>query len=148
MGRLNAIFAVTALGLLAVTGIIVGYDYVRGWKWFQWEFLRIQQDQLESQLRSVEASSNFFLLNAPMLDFIAPTFKVDQVVIPDMFVNVNYMDVPRVDRCMTCHRAIDRAGFESKKEAARLEKDLQTKLDSGQIPPEKRPDTEQRIADL
>ncbi|HEV8432909.1 MAG TPA: hypothetical protein VGR95_05805, partial [Thermoanaerobaculia bacterium] len=290
MGRLNAIFAASALGLLVVTGIIVGYDYVRGWKWFQWEFLRIQQDRLESQLRSakqeenktqlaaldqqvkaqeqtiarhraqyllaqkdldswegkhyaadedyrfakanldaqryeletavtqhakdlpakqrnydalnkhvndlqlalqdvtrhrdaargvvdtwmkrikdaedkkkeltasidlinkqlstVEASSNFFLLNAPMLDFISPTFKIDQVVIPDMYVNVNYMDVPRVDRCMTCHRAIDRPGFESKKEAARLEKDLQTKLDSGQIPPDKRADTEQRVADL
>jgi len=290
MGRLNAIFAASALGLLVVTGIIVGYDYVRGWKWFQWEFLRIQQDRLESQLRSakqeenktqlaaldqqvkaqeqtiaghraqymlaqkeldswegkhyaadedyrfakanldaqryeleaaltqhaksvpqkqrdydalnkhvndlqlalqdvtrhrdaaravvdtwmkrikdaedkkkeltasidlinkqlsnVEASSNFFLLNAPMLDFISPTFKIDQVVIPDMYVNVNYMDVPRVDRCMTCHRAIDRPGFESKKEAARLEKDLQTKLDSGQIAPDKRADTEQRIADL
>src|SRR5947209_1102641 len=58
MGRLNAIFAVTALGLLAVTGIIVGYDYVRGWKWFQWEFLRIQQDQLESQLRSAKQEEN------------------------------------------------------------------------------------------
>jgi len=43
MGRLNAIFAFSALGLLVVTGLIVGYDYVRGWKWFQWEFLRIQQ---------------------------------------------------------------------------------------------------------
>ncbi len=290
MGRLNAIFAFSALGLLVFTGLMVGYDYVRGWKWFQWEFLRIQQDRLESQLReakqeenknqltaldqqvkaqeltiakhreqyvlaqkdfddwegkhyaadedyrfakanldaqryeletaitqhaknlpakqkqyddlnnhvndlqlrlqdvtrhrdaaravvdtwmkrikdaedkkkeltasidlinkqlsTVEASSNFFLLNAPMLDFIAPTFKIDQVVIPDMYVNVNYMDVPRVDRCMTCHRAIDRPGFESKKEAARLEKDLQAKLDSGQIPPEKRADTEQRVADL
>jgi cytochrome c2 len=290
MGRLNAIFAFSALGLLVFTGLMVGYDYIRGWKWFQWQFLRIQQERLESQLRdakqeenknqlaaldqqvkaqeltiakhreqyvlaqrdlddwegkhyaadedyrfakanldaqryeleiavtqharnlpakqkqyddlnkhvndlqlrlqdvtrrreavravvdtwmkrikdaedkkkeltasidlinkqlsTVEASSNFFLLNAPMLDFIAPTFKIDQVVIPDMYVNVNYMDVPRVDRCMTCHRAIDRPGFESKKEAARLEKDLQTKLDTGQIPPEKRADTEQRVADL
>src|SRR5436309_1331708 len=58
MGRLNAIFAVTALGLLVVTGIIVGYDYIRGWKWFQWEFLRIQQDRLEAQLRSAKQEEN------------------------------------------------------------------------------------------
>jgi cbb3-type cytochrome oxidase cytochrome c subunit/cytochrome c peroxidase len=290
MGRLNAIFAASALGLLVVTGVIVMYDYVRGWKWFQWEFMRIQQERLESDLRTakqdenktqitaldqqvksqeltiaehrgqyviaqreldawegkhyaadqdyrfgkatldadryeleaavvqharnlpakqkefdelnrhvndlqlrlqevtrqrdavrarvdtwlkrikdaedkkkeltatidlidkqletVSASSNFFLLNAPMLDFIAPTFKIDQVVLPDLYVNVNYMDVPRVDRCMTCHRAIDRPGFESKKEAARLEKDIQTKLDGGQIPPDKRADAEERVAQL
>ncbi len=54
MGRLNAIFAFSALGLLVFTGLMVGYDYVRGWKWFQWEFLRIQQDRLESQLRSAK----------------------------------------------------------------------------------------------
>jgi len=58
MGRLNAIFAASALGLLAVTGIIVGYDYVRGWKWFQWEFLRIQQERLESDLRGAQQEEN------------------------------------------------------------------------------------------
>ena len=66
-----------------------------------------------------------FILNAPMLDFINPTFKIDQVVLPDLSIDMNYMNVPRVDRCMTCHRAIDRPGFESKKEAARLAQELQ-----------------------
>ena len=35
MSKLNLIFATSALGLLLVTGGIVAYDYVRGWKWFQ-----------------------------------------------------------------------------------------------------------------
>jgi mono/diheme cytochrome c family protein len=290
MARLNAIFALSALLLLAVTGVIVMYDYVRGWKWFQWEFMRIQQERLQQelttaqqqenksqlaamdkqvkaqeleiaqhrqaymlaqkdldswdgkhyaadqdyrftkatldaaryeletavtqhsrdlpakrktyddltnrvnqlqlrlqevtrgrdaararvdswmkkikdaedkkkeltasidlinkQLATVAPSSDFFILNAPMLDFIAPTFKIDQVVLPDLFVEMNYMQVPRVDRCQTCHRAIDLPGFESKKEAARLEKELQTKLDAGQITPDKREDTEKRIGQL
>src|SRR5689334_5759122 len=58
MSRLNAIFAFSALGLLVVTGLIVGYDYVRGWKWFQWQFLRIQQERLESQLRTAKQDQN------------------------------------------------------------------------------------------
>jgi mono/diheme cytochrome c family protein len=59
------------------------------------------------------------------------------------------MHIPRVDRCMTCHRAIDRPGFESKKEAARLAAELQQKLDTYQIAaPDKRKDTEGRIAQL
>jgi cytochrome c2 len=105
-------------------------------------------DLLNKQMGTVEENTNFKILNAPMLDFIAPTFKVDQVVLSDLFIDMNYMNVPRVDRCMTCHRAIDTPGWESKAEAERLSKELQTKLDTFQIVPEKRKDTEDRIAQL
>src|SRR5437763_4762996 len=289
---LNWIFALSSIGLLMTTGIMVGYDYIRGWKWFQREFMRMQQERIEGDLRAagqaenkkqladldaqmrasdveiarhrqqyliaqkdldseegkhyaadqdyrfakanldaqryvaelsvvqkrddaaaqqadykrksdhvqrlllhlqdatrdrdaakarvdqwlkkikdtedkkkelnasidlynkqlqtvdMKPGSTDWLLNLPMLDFVNPTLKIDQVVLPDLFVDVNYMHVPRVDRCMTCHRAIDTPGFESKKEAARLEKELQAKLDSFQIPQEKRKDTEDRIAQL
>jgi hypothetical protein len=287
---LNLIFAITSLALLAATGLIVGYDYVRGWKWFQREFMRMQQERIESeigvaqketsktelaeldkkmratevelakrraeylgaqkeldrwegehyaadqdyrfgkanldaqryiaetaivqkqpdaarqnveyerqtkhvndlnlrlqdvtrsreaararvsqwltnvkevedrrkemtatidllnkQLATVEMKGPNLLLNLPMLDFISPTLRVEQVELLDLFVDVNYMHVPRVDRCMTCHRAIDRPGFESKKEATRLIEDLQGKLDTFQIAADKRKDTEARIAQL
>ena len=290
MRGLNLIFALSSLGLLAVTGLMVGYDYVRGWKWFQREFMRMQQERIESEIKTAEHDANKgqladldalmrrneidlaqhrsqyllaqkdldrwegehyaadqdyrfakarldaqryiaetsivqkqpdtrqqvaeyknqekhvydlnvrlqdmtrkrdaakarvdewlsrikeaedkrkqmtasvdllnkqlstvemkgpnLLLNLPMLDFINPTIKIDQVVIPDMFIEMNYMGVPRVDRCMTCHRAIDRPGFESKKEAARLSEELQQKLNTFQIVQEKRAETEERIAQL
>jgi len=105
-------------------------------------------DRLEKQLQTVSANANFFILNAPMLDFINPTFKVDQVVLKDLFVDVNYMSVPRVDRCTTCHRAIDRVGFESKKEAARLQAELEGKLDAFKVPPDKVDDMRARIEGL
>src|SRR5438132_673536 len=105
-------------------------------------------DLLNKQLSTVELKGPNLILNLPMLDFINPTLKIDQVVIPDMFVEMNYMVVPRVDRCQTCHRAIDRPGFESKKEAARLSQELQQKLDTYQIPQEKRDETEKRIEQL
>src|SRR5258708_23934371 len=253
MRGLNLIFAVSSLVLLAVTGLMVGYDYVRGWKWFQIEFMRIQQERIEQELTSAQKAENkgqlskldqqaheqelviarhrkeyvvaqkdldewegkhyaadqdyrftkatldakrydmesaitqnlpdlkqrrktfddlstklheldvhlqevtrdrdaakarvdFWLknikdaedekkkltasidllnkqlatvaptgpnviLNLPMLDFVSPTLKIDQVVLPDLYVAFNYMHVPRVDRCQTCHRAIDRTGF-------------------------------------
>ena len=291
MGSLNAIFAWSSLVLLASTALIVGYDYVRGWKWFQREFMRIQQERIESDLKAAQKSANKeqlkalddqikqqnlviarqrdqylqaqkdldvwegkhyaadedyrfakavldakrydaetanlqktrdraqrmrdyldhvrrvndlqlrlqqvtrdrdaarervnvwlkkiddaeskkkeltasidlmnkqletvditrgqnLLLNSPLLDFISPTLKIDQVVLPDLFVDVNYMHIPRVDRCMTCHRAIDSPGFESKKEAARLSTELQKSLDSFQVAADKRKDVESRIAQL
>src|SRR5947208_15604857 len=58
MGRLNAIFAWSSLVLLASTALIVGYDYVRGCKWFQREFLRIEQERIESDLHAAQQSAN------------------------------------------------------------------------------------------
>ena len=38
--------------LLAGTGLMVGYDYIRGWKWFQLEFNRIQEERIEQELKA------------------------------------------------------------------------------------------------
>lgn len=112
--------------------------------------LTASRDLLTKQLAAVnENEPAFVLLNRiPLIDFVSPTLKVDQVVLKDMFVDVNFMRVPRVDRCMTCHRAIDRSGFESQKEAARLQAELQQKLDTFRIDPDKVADTKARIEQL
>jgi cytochrome c2 len=290
ISKLNLIFALSSLVLLAATGLIVGYDYVRGWKWFQMEFMRIQRERIESDLKAandadtrkrvaelgaqmktrqteiarergqyveakkdleqwegkhyaadqdyrfakavldvkryelevgitqkrgdlprrqrefddyeervaalnlrlqdvtksrdaararvdkwearlaeletkrkeltasidllnrqlfaVSENRDFFILNSPVIDFVSPTLKVDQVVLGDLFIDMNYMSVPRVDRCMTCHRAIDRPGFESKKEAARLAQVLKGKLDKNLVEPARRVETEERVGQL
>ncbi|MDQ4045419.1 MAG: c-type cytochrome, partial [Chloroflexota bacterium] len=290
MRKLNLIFAWSSLGLLLVTGVMVLYDYVRGWKWFQLEFNRIQQERIEQELQAkndaerkkqlatldrqmregqVEIARNRedyvaakrilddwegkhyaadqdyrfakalldakryelevsivqhrhdqpqkqreydelnnrvnylnlrlqqvtrdrdaararvdrflsriteleerkkeitadiellekqrqtvvlagpnLILNAPMLDFVNPTLKVDQVVLGDLFIDMNYMSVPRVDRCMTCHRAIDRPGFESKREAERMLAELSQQLDKNLIQPSRRAEAEETVERL
>src|SRR2546421_7026903 len=55
---LNLIFLWSSLGLLAVTGLMVGYDYVRGWKWFQREFMRMQQERIEQDLKAEDSATN------------------------------------------------------------------------------------------
>jgi len=292
MSRLNLIFALSSLALVAVTGLIVGYDYIRGWKWFQLEFMRMQQERIVQEIQSAKSEENTkqlsdldaqarknslelaahrdqyvaaqkaldaidgdhyradqdyrfakanldaqryiteasvvqhrsdaaqqqkeyeqqsahladlqvrlqevtrrrdaakanvdqwlkkikdaedkkkeltasvdllnkqlttvdmnrfstnWILSQPMLDFVNPVIKIDQVVLNDLSIDMNYMNVPRVDRCQTCHRAIDTPGWESKAEATRLSQELQQKLDAYQIPQEKRAETEERIAQL
>jgi mono/diheme cytochrome c family protein len=54
----------------------------------------------------------FNLRNSPILDMINPSLRVQQVQLPDHFINVNFMRIPRVDRCTTCHIAADRKGFD------------------------------------
>jgi len=53
-----------------------------------------------------------YVLNAPLLDFMAPTIKINQIILPDVVDDVNFKTVPKMDRCTTCHLAIDKTGFE------------------------------------
>ncbi|MGB7220667.1 MAG: c-type cytochrome [Vicinamibacterales bacterium] len=49
-----------------------------------------------------------YFRNAPLLDFMAPTIKVQQVILPNVVDDVNFVRVPKMDRCQTCHLAIDK----------------------------------------
>ncbi|MEP6995563.1 MAG: hypothetical protein ABI968_13645, partial [Acidobacteriota bacterium] len=61
---------------------------------------------------SLKQDTLFQLRNSPILDMINPSLRVQQVQLPDHFINVNFMRIPRVDRCTTCHIGSDRKGFE------------------------------------
>src|SRR3954452_10126835 len=58
MSKLNMIFALSSFALLGVTGLIVAYDYIRGWKWFQREFMRIQEERIQSDLKAAQTAAN------------------------------------------------------------------------------------------
>ncbi len=59
------------------------------------------------------------VLNAPLLDFLAPTLKIQQVVLDRVPIDINFARVPRADRCQTCHLPADRAGFEDSEQPFR-----------------------------
>ncbi|HUJ71772.1 MAG TPA: hypothetical protein VLZ30_05975, partial [Verrucomicrobiae bacterium] len=48
------------------------------------------------------------IVRLPLIEFAASPLKVEQIVAENHHVDVNFTTVPRVDRCTTCHRAIDR----------------------------------------
>src|ERR1043166_2125065 len=58
MRSLHWIFLWASVVLLGVTVLMVAYDYVRGWKWFQLEFLRMQRERIEADLKTAEAETN------------------------------------------------------------------------------------------
>src|SRR5262249_49284511 len=43
----------------------------------------------------------------------APPVKIQQISLPELTINYNFKDVPRYDRCTTCHQGIDRLGYET-----------------------------------
>ena len=74
--------------------------------------LNTAKSRLERKLTKIVPDWRKVLLNLPMADFVAPPLKVKQVVVPDIKNDVNFLQIPRVDRCMTCHVGINQKGFE------------------------------------
>ena len=71
-----------------------------------------------------------YLLNAPLLDFMAPTLTVRQTITPNVVDDVNFIRVPKMDRCQTCHLAIDLAGYEDYPQPFRTHPNLDTYVGS------------------
>lgn len=75
--------------------------------------LRADQARLERRLAAVEPSFfNEYFRNLPVLDMLNPSIRVQQVVLDKMSLDINFTKIPRVDRCTTCHVAVDRKGYE------------------------------------
>ena len=53
-----------------------------------------------------------WLVNAPMLDSWLPALRIKRVVLPKLRHDINFLEIPQVDRCMTCHTVIDKPGYE------------------------------------
>ena len=41
-----------------------------------------------------------------------PPTKIQQISLPELTINYNFKEVPRYDRCATCHQGIDRIGYD------------------------------------
>jgi len=55
------------------------------------------------------------LREAPLIDFLAPPTKVEQVVLENIVDNYEFSTPKKVDRCATCHIGVARLGFEAVK---------------------------------
>lgn len=67
---------------------------------------------LKTRSASLDKNISYFLLNAPLMDFVKPSLQVQQAILPGLTHNINFTDINRVDRCVTCHVAANRPGFD------------------------------------
>ncbi len=73
----------------------------------------VEKMRVEKKLSSVKPTLAKEILNAPMVDFIAPSLRIQQVVLEDLYDDYHFTKVQKVDRCTTCHLGIDQKGFEN-----------------------------------
>ena len=64
-----------------------------------------------------------FLRGLPGIDLMPPT-KIQQISLPELTINYNFKEVPRYDRCTTCHQGIDRLGYDKDADGRRDEAGL------------------------
>ncbi len=76
-------------------------------------------NRLREKMPGVGKSSLEWLNRAPVLDALyTGDIKLDQIWLPDMKINYNFSSVARYDRCIVCHRAIDKTAPGSATEPA------------------------------
>ena len=73
--------------------------------------LTTKRDRMIRKETNLSASVANIFRNLPLVDFIGPSIKIQQVVIDNIHEDLNFISIPRVDRCMTCHAAIDQEGY-------------------------------------
>ncbi len=74
---------------------------------------------LEAAKKTTDISPIFAIRNMPFVDYLDPTIKIQQIVINDVTDDRYFRQVPRVDRCITCHTFIDQPGYEKEKQPFR-----------------------------
>src|ERR1700738_3306167 len=95
----------------------------------QIEELQTEQTRLGKRLTVLAPSvTKDYFRNAPLLDFMAPTIKVQQIILPNVVDDVNFIRVPKIDRCQTCHLSIDQKGYEKYPQPFTTHPDLATYL--------------------
>ena len=95
----------------------------------QIEEITAEQNRLRKRLDVIAPSVvKDYFRNAPLLDFLAPTLKIQQIILPNVVDDVNFIRVAKMDRCQTCHLAIDKKGYEKYPQPFTTHPDLATYL--------------------
>ena len=68
--------------------------------------LTVERDLLNKAREKTAVNAVFAMRNAPLLDFLDPTLKIEQIVLGHITDDRYFRHVPKVDRCITCHSFI------------------------------------------
>ncbi|OGW91638.1 MAG: hypothetical protein A3D28_04595 [Omnitrophica bacterium RIFCSPHIGHO2_02_FULL_63_14] len=94
-----------------------------------------ERDRIRKRARQLAPSAAKAVLDAPMLDFLAPSLRIQQIVLDDLYDDYHFVRTQKVDRCVTCHLGIDQKGFEDAPQPFRTHPDLELYLGASSAHP-------------
>src|SRR4051812_13620884 len=81
--------------------------------------IETDQKRLQENLDKFTTTPGEWVNRAPVLDALyTGNIKLEQIWLPDMKINYNFSSVARYDRCIVCHRSIDKTASGSATEPA------------------------------
>ncbi len=93
-------------------------EYPRSLEDLQQEAMLLERKLAKIAPEHMGAGNRFIGLfrDLPILDLSAPTYRVEQIVVHDSTEDLHFLQVPRVDRCTTCHLGMGSADFADEEE--------------------------------
>ncbi len=73
--------------------------------------------------------------NLPVIELANSDYRIKQIVLKDITDDVNFMRVPKVDRCITCHLGIDNPDFKDAPQPLRAHPNLELFMDKNSAHP-------------
>ncbi len=70
---------------------------------------RSKLNQLSKAFKDRAPNAGKSLLELPVLDAFNGPLRIDQIWLPQLTLNNNFRDVARFDRCVTCHKGMDKS---------------------------------------
>ncbi len=80
---------------------------------------------LRRKLDSIAVNFPNVFRNLPVVDFIDPNIEVQQVLVRNVTEDLNFAQVPRIDRCQTCHLGIDNPAYAEAEQPFRTHPNLE-----------------------
>ena len=90
----------------------------------QKEALTQEATLLRRKLDSIARNFPNTFRNLPVVDFIDPSIEIRQVLVTNVTEELNFTQVPRIDRCQTCHLGIDNLDYADAPQPFRTHPDL------------------------
>jgi cytochrome c2 len=87
-----------------------------------------ESKRLEDRLAAIEPGFVYQVRNLPVLDLANPSLRINQIMPANLYDDVIFSPTPKVDRCTTCHLAIDKKGYEKAPQPYTTHPNLETYL--------------------
>lgn len=97
----------------------------------QIKIVRTEVDKLKTAKENADLTLSKLLRSGPIIDMANPVFRIEQTVLPEIRDDIYFAQIQTVDRCASCHVAIDSPGFESEPNPFRTHPRLDLILGSG-----------------
>lgn len=104
--------------------------------------LSTQKDLFERKLKTIDPNQMSFvnqianiIRDLPILDMSNPNEKIEQIVLKEITTDAIFAELPRVDRCITCHKGIANADYKDAPQPFRTHPNLELFLSNDSAHP-------------